>query len=79
VVYDARADRLVIMAHSVAETEDALTAEATILDALARLLRRYGSSVAGPRRPSPGGLAARVRDVLQERVRANLPEETALD
>lgn len=66
VVYDARFAELLVTAHRATQTADALTAQTAILSVLAQLLRRYGAAVGSQR--SPGGLAARVRDILRERL-----------
>lgn len=69
VVYDERAAAMVLAAHSATETEEPLAAEAAVLTALERLLRRYGSTPAViTDRPSPRGSVTRARAILRDRL-----------
>lgn len=69
VVDDDRTARLVLKAHAATETEDRLTAEALMRQALVGLLRVYGGAHAAVPFRSPGyGPSERAREVLHDRM-----------
>ncbi|MFI0446396.1 helix-turn-helix domain-containing protein [Actinomadura sp. 6N118] len=70
VVYDRQGARLLLRAHAITETEDALTAETTMRQAMTWLLRRYGRASAPVRdtRDVTTKILERAREVLHERM-----------
>ena len=69
VVYDEPAAAMVLAAHSATEVEGPLAAEAAVLTAMERLLRRYGSGPsAGTGPPSRDGSIVRARNILHDRL-----------